>query len=90
MATVQEEHREREKPGVALKRIQQLRRRLDQLDPDQLAPRQQRQLRSEIAAIQAQAAYLLGENPETRFEQRKTGVVKAVSNYMRRMREGGG
>lgn len=88
MAGLQEEHREREKPGVALKRIQQLRRRLDQLEPAHLAPRQQRQLRSEVAAIQAQAAYLLGENPETRFEQRKTGVVKAVSNYMRRRREG--
>ena len=89
MAAVQEEHRERAKPGIALRRIQQLRRRLDQLAPERLDPRQQRQLRSEVAAIQAQAAYLLGESPETRFEQRKTGMVKAVSAYMRRWRAGG-
>ncbi len=88
MSNLQEEHREREKPGVALKRIQQLRWRLDQLEPGHLAPRQKRQLRSEIAAIQAQAAYLLGESPETRFEQRKTGLVKAVSGVVRRWRQG--
>lgn len=86
MARVQEEHRERQQPNIMLRRIQDIRKRMDRLDPARLNEAQQRQLRGEIAAIQAQAAYLLGEHPETRFEQSKTTMVKAVSTYLRRWR----
>ena len=87
IAALEEEHREHRRPAVVLQRIKGVRRRLDRLDPARLDHDQQRVLRSELAAIQAQAAYLLGEHPETRFEQRKTGLVKALSGVWRRWRD---
>lgn len=87
MDVIEEEHREHKRPAAVLQRIKGVRRRLDRLDPAQLDGDQQRVLRSELAAIQAQAAFLLGEHPETRFEQRKTGLVKALSGVWRRWRD---
>lgn len=87
ISQLREEHRERVKPAAMIKRVRDIRARMDQLDPSRLSPKQQSVLRGEIAAIQAQAAYLLGEHPETRFEQQKTTMVKAVSAYLRRWRE---
>lgn len=86
MSRVSEEHRERAQPRIMLRRIQDLRKRMDQLDPDRLNEAQQRRLRGEVAAIHAQAAYLLRDSPDTRFEQQKTGMVKMVSAYLRRWR----
>ncbi|MCC5989635.1 MAG: hypothetical protein JJT95_18360 [Pararhodobacter sp.] len=87
IAVFEEEHREHKRPSAVLQRIKGVRRRLDRLDPERLDRDQQRVLRSELAAIQAQAAYLLGEHPETRFEQQKTGLVKALSRVWRRWRD---
>ena len=87
MSTIREEQREAEKPAVMLQRVRRARAQMDRLTPERLDASQRNALRSEVAAIQAQAAYLLGEAPEHRFEQRKTTMVKAVSGYLRRWRE---
>ncbi len=87
MNTIREEQREAEKPAVMLQRMRRARAQMDRLTPERLDPAQRNALRSEVAAIQAQAAFLLGEAPEHRFEQRKTTMVKAVSGYLRRWRE---
>lgn len=86
MRVLREEQREAEKPALMLQRIRRARHQMDRLSPERLTPEQRSILRSEVAAIQAQASHLLGENPEHRFEQRKTTVVKAVSGYLRRWR----
>lgn len=88
--TIQAEQQEAEKPTVMLQRVRRARAQMDRLTPERLTPEQRSTLRSEVAAIQAQAAYLLGEAPEHRFEQRKTTMVKAVSGYLRRWRETAG
>ncbi|MGY6535329.1 MAG: hypothetical protein ACXIVG_08300 [Pararhodobacter sp.] len=90
MNTIREEQREAEKPTVMLQRVRRARAQMDRLTPERLTQEQRSVLRSEVAAIQAQAAYLLGEAPEHRFEQRKTTMVKAVSGYLRRWRETAG
>ncbi len=87
MHTIREEQREAEKPAVMLQRVRRARAQMDRLTPERLTAGQRNALRSEVAAIQAQAAYLLGEAPEHRFEQRKTTMVRAVSGYLRRWRE---
>ncbi len=86
MTSMREEHRVRAEPAVMVKALKQARVRLDQLSPDRLSDAQRNMLRSEIAAIQAQGAWLLGEAPDHRFEQSKTTMVKAVSAYLKRWR----
>lgn len=87
---IHDEQREAAKPTVMLQRVRRARLQMDRLTPERLTPNQRSTLRSEVAAIQAQAAFLLGEAPEHRFEQRKTTMVKAVSGYLRRWRETAG
>jgi len=79
-------HGERRAPHRMLHRMREARQMMDRLDPTRLTPEQKSRLRGDVAAIHAQAAYLLGENPETRFEQRKTGVLKAVNLLISRIR----
>jgi len=79
-------HGERRAPHRMLHRMREARQMMDKLDPTRLTPEQKSRLRGDVAAIHAQAAYLLGENPETRFEQRKTGVLKAVNLLISRIR----
>ena len=86
MTSMKEEHRIRVEPAVMVKALRQARARLDQLSPDRLSEAQRNMLRSEIGAIQAQGAWLLGEAPDHRFEQSKTTMVKAVSAYLKRWR----
>lgn len=86
MRLLREEQREAEKPAVMLQRIRRARQQMDRLSPDRLTEAQRSTLRSEVAAIQAQANHLLGENPEHRIEQSKTTMVKAVSGYLKRWR----
>lgn len=86
MRVVREEQREAEKPAVMLQRVRRARQQMDRLTPERLTQEQRSILRSEVAAIQAQANHLLGEDPENRFEQRKTTMVKAMSGYLKRWR----
>jgi len=86
MQLLREEQREAERPAVMLQRVRRARQQMDRLNPDRLTPEQCNILRSEVAAIQAQANHLLGESPEHRFEQRKTTMVKAMSGYLKRWR----
>lgn len=86
MRVLREEQREAERPAVMLQRIRRARQQMDRLSPERLTPEQRNILRSEVAAIQAQANHLLGEHPDNRFEQRKTTMVKAVSGYLKRWR----
>ncbi len=86
MRVVREEQREAEKPAVMLQRIRRARQQMDRLSPERLTPEQRSILRSEVAAIQAQANHLLGEHPDNRFEQSKTTMVKAMSGYLKRWR----
>lgn len=86
MRVLREEQREAEKPAVMLQRIRRARQQMDRLTPDRLTPEQRSILRSEVAAIQAQANHLLGEHPDHRIEQSKTTMVKAVSGYLKRWR----
>lgn len=48
-------------PKRVIKQLGKVRESLSRLEPDKLSGREGRQLRSELAAIQAQVAYLLGE-----------------------------
>jgi len=86
MRVLREEQREAEKPAAMLQRIRRARHLMDRLSPERLTDAQRSMLRSEVAAIQAQANHLLGENPDHRFEQSKTTMVKAVSGYLKRWR----
>lgn len=79
-------YRERQAPQRMLTRIREARQMMDRLDPSRLSEEQKARLRGDIAAIHAQAAFLLGERPETRFEQRKTTVLKAIERMVRRAR----
>ncbi|MCC5970164.1 MAG: hypothetical protein JJU15_09450 [Pararhodobacter sp.] len=90
MRILREEQREAEKPAVMLQRMRRTRQQMDRLSPERLTQEQRNALRSEVAAIQAQANYLLGEAAEHRFEQRKTTMVKAMSRYMKRWRDSSG
>jgi hypothetical protein len=51
-------------PKRVIKQLGKVRESLSRLEPDKFSGREGRQLRSELAAIQAQAAYLLGEQSE--------------------------
>ena len=90
MEAVQEEQREAARPVMMMRRIRGLRSIMDGLSPERLNTEQRNALRSEVAAIDAQARYLLGEAAEHRFEQSKTTMVKAVSRYLHRWRQARG
>jgi hypothetical protein len=51
-------------PKRVIRQLAKARESLSRLEPDRFSGREGRQLRSELAAIQAQAAYLLGERTE--------------------------
>jgi len=51
-------------PKRVIRQLGKVRESLSRLEPDKFSGREGRQLRSELAAIQAQAAYLLGERRE--------------------------
>ena len=86
MTDLREEHRIKVEPAAMVKSLRNARAKLDKLSPERLSDTQRSALRSEIGAIQAQAAWLLGEAPDHRFEQSKTTMVKAVSAYLKRWR----
>ncbi|MFD2237980.1 hypothetical protein [Aureimonas populi] len=70
MAALRQEHRERVAPMRALSQLRQTGAMLQRLEPERLSQAQRRQLRSDLAALTAQASYLLGEIEETREDRR--------------------
>jgi hypothetical protein len=64
MERLRAEHQDQRLPKRVIKQLEKVRQSLSRLEPDRFSGREGRQLRSELAAIQAQAAYLLGERPE--------------------------
>lgn len=84
LASLRALHGERQAPQRMLHRMREARQMMDRLDPERLNREQKSRLRGDVAAIHAQAAYLLGEDSETRFEQRKTGLLKAFNQWAKR------
>jgi hypothetical protein len=68
-------------PKRVIKQLGKVRESLSRLEPDKFSGREGRQLRSELAAIQAQAAYLLGEPAES---PSRTGAVTTLRRLMGR------
>ena len=64
MERLRSEHQDQRLPKRVIKQLGRVRESLSRLEPDRFSGREGRQLRSELAAIQAQAAYLLGERAE--------------------------
>jgi hypothetical protein len=64
MERLRAEHQDQRLPKRVIKQLEKVRESLSRLEPDRFSGREGRQLRSELAAIQAQAAWLLGERPE--------------------------
>ena len=60
MERLRAEFQERQNPARMLKLLQKLRHTMDRLQPERLGDNERRQLQSQLAAIQAQAAVLLG------------------------------
>ena len=61
MERLRAEFQDRSSPVRALQLLEKLRDTLSHLDPEKLTPAQRRQVKGELAAIQAQAAVLLGD-----------------------------
>ena len=62
MERIRAEFQNLSSPTRAIQLLEKLRDTLFRLDPDKLTPAQRRQIKSEVAAIQAQTAVLLDEN----------------------------
>lgn len=62
------EHAERRAPARILRRIRTVSDMMGRLDPEALSSRQRRQLRADVAALQAQATYLLSDEGASETE----------------------
>jgi hypothetical protein len=81
MERLRAEHQDQRLPKRVIKQLERVRESLSRLEPDRFSGREGRQLRSELAAIQAQAAYLLGERAEPPF---RTAAVTTLRRLMGR------
>lgn len=79
MESLRAEHHERRAPARVLARIRKAKEMLDRLEPDSLSDKQRRRLRGDLAALQAQAAFLLGEGEAPREE----GVIDRLYRKLR-------
>ena len=77
MERLRGEFQDQRMPKRVIRQLEKVREALSRLEPDRFTGRQGRQLRSELAAIQAQAAYLLGE--------RSQPPAKAAAATLRRL-----
>jgi hypothetical protein len=64
MERLRAEFQDQRLPKRVIKQLGKVRESLSRLEPDRFSGREGRQLRGELAAIQAQVTYLLGERPE--------------------------
>lgn len=97
MAALDTEHMERMAPARALNQLRTAGAILQRLEPDRLNPAQKRQLRSDLAALSAQAAFILGEIGERPaatgvFAPPRKGLLdppyaKVLPRIVRRLRE---
>lgn len=81
MERLRAEHQDQRLPKRVIKQLEKVRESLSRLEPDRFSGHEGRQLRSELAAIQAQAAYLLGERAES---PSRTGAVTTLRRLMGR------
>jgi hypothetical protein len=81
MERLRAEHQDQRLPKRVIRQLEKVRESLSRLEPDRFSGREGRQLRSELAAIQAQAAYLLGERAEPPF---RTAAVTTLRRLMGR------
>jgi hypothetical protein len=65
-------------PKRVIKQLGKVRESLSRLEPDKFSGREGRQLRSELAAIQAQAAYLLGEQSEPPVKPAAASTIRRL------------
>ena len=65
-------------PGDMRYPLEKVRESLSRLEPERFTGREGRQLRSELAAIQAQAAYLLGERAEPPFRMAAGSTLRRL------------
>ena len=79
MEAIRTEHHERQAPARVLARIRKAKEMLSDLQPDDLNDKQRRRLRSDLAALQAQASYLLGEGERPRED----GLIDKIYRKLR-------
>ncbi|MDF2096435.1 hypothetical protein [Aquibaculum arenosum] len=80
MEALRAEHHERRAPARALARVSKAKEMLGDLTPETLNDKQRRRLRADMAALQAQAAYLLGEGEAP---ARSDGVIDRLYRKLR-------
>jgi hypothetical protein len=68
------EHNDRRAPERMLQKVREAGQLIARLEPERLSPEQRRRLRGDLAALQAHAAYAMGEMEEK-------PVVPALWNY---------
>lgn len=79
MDAIRTEHQERQAPARVLARIRKAKEMLSDLMPENLNDKQRRRLRSDLAALQAQASYLLGEGERPRED----GLIDKIYRKLR-------
>jgi hypothetical protein len=78
MERLRAEHQDQRLPKRVIRQLEKVRESLSRLEPDRFSGRQGRQLRSELAAIQAQAAYLLGERSSPPFRMAASSTLRRL------------
>jgi hypothetical protein len=78
MERLRAEFQDQRLPKRVIRQLAKARESLSRLEPDRFSGREGRQLRSELAAIQAQAAYLLGERAEPPFRMAAATTLRRL------------
>ena len=79
MDAIRTEHQDRQAPARVLARVRKAKEMLSDLMPENLTDKQRRRLRSDLAALQAQASYLLGEGEKPRED----GLIDKIYRKLR-------